>query len=138
MRKLSGPIDASLITKEFFPGHVGHEDNINCGQCMEWAYIAYRLYEDVELYSNHCHAFVKQGGKYYDSESPNGSRSYRGLKCNQMCGMKYAEKQTLREFQTSWENAGVDWKGLDLYIKSFWRKLDKDNLSRNNKVRKAA
>jgi hypothetical protein len=56
---------------------------INKGLCMRWAYMAYIMFEGVELYSIGAHAFVKYQGKFYDSERLQGEEDWKDLPaCN--------------------------------------------------------
>lgn len=136
-RKLSGPIDGEMITREFFPD-VEDPETINYGDCMKWAYIAYHLYEDVQLYSNKPHAFVKQGKKFYDSESPNGIARWRLIGCNDRCAPHYGKsqllphKQNLEEFKERWH--WVNWSPLDKKIAAFWQRYDEKNGQKNLNV----
>ncbi len=141
-RKLSGPIDGDMITREFFPMNVNKPEFINYGDCMKWAYIAHALYEGVELYSNKHHAFVKQGGKFYDSESPNGTRDWVSMGCNSRMFQAYhydrtdsgikPKKQDMGQFQTRW--GWVEWDILDKKIRAFWRRHNEKNKNKNLNV----
>lgn len=124
MRKLYGKIDGRLITKEFFPEYIGCEGDINKGDCYRWAYIAYMIYEGVELYSNEYHAFVYQRGLFFDSESPHGERSASRLSCNEMNGIEYSDWQDVDEFEEFWNDNGTfdDRIELDKRIRKFWQK----------------
>ena len=105
-KKLPGKIDGSLITENFFPDYINHRHNINQGLCMKWAYIAFLLYEDVVLYSNNVHAFVKQGGLFFDSEVPNGVSYWQHLPCNEMYeeDIEGSWYQTTAEFFHEWKD----------------------------------
>jgi 3'-phosphoadenosine 5'-phosphosulfate sulfotransferase (PAPS reductase)/FAD synthetase len=78
MKKLAGPLDVDFINRTFWPEYQD-VSVINEGECFIWAYIAYHLYEDVELWSFGNHAFVKYHGKFYDSERPNGEDEWEDL-----------------------------------------------------------
>lgn len=125
MRKLPGKINGDMITKFFFPDKVGSEDDINCGDCMVWAYIAFKLYKGVELWDCQCHAFVKQDGKFFDSESPNGIKNYRGLKCNKRCPSTGYGRTNLRQFKKDWSDCEVNWNYWDYKIDDFWAEYNK-------------
>jgi hypothetical protein len=135
MRKLPGKIDGRLITKEFFPYAVGNEGDINCGNCYRWAYIAYKLYEGVELWSNDAHAFPYQRGRFFDSESPKGEKSLEDLVCNEMCGLGVGDScaQDVDEFEEFWADNGSfdDRKELDRQIRNFWRRYMRKNAPKN-------
>lgn len=131
MRKLSGKINGQLITKEFFPLEVGNERQINCGDCYRWAYIAYKLYEEVDLYSTEHHAFPYQRGYFFDSESPYGEEDLEDLACNKICraygheGDAFFQEED--DFEEFWADNGsfYDRKELDKAIKNFWRRYDR-------------
>lgn len=80
MKKLNGPLDVGFINRTFFSDYYD-VSVINQGECFRWAYIAYRLYNDVELWDIPSHAFVrsKTTGLYYDSETPDGEVDWRDL-----------------------------------------------------------
>lgn len=120
MRKLTGPINGNLITRSFLPDFIGEEDLINCGDCMHWAYVAEKLYNNVKLWSNYSHAFVKQGGLFYDSTSPNGISHWQKLLTNESCGIVWSEEYSWAAFQKEW-NCDADWDAMDALIKKFWR-----------------
>jgi len=97
-------LNANLITNTFFPEYVERPYIINCGLCFEWAYIAYMLFDDIELWSNKNHAFIKYNGKFYDSESPEGVCDLEILNCNASFDLKYLDSkaQRLSEFVEQW------------------------------------
>jgi len=137
MRKLSGTIDGDLITRNFFPEYVGHEKGINSGNCFNWAYVAYRLYKNVQLWQNSAHAFVKQNGKFYDSESPFGTNHYANLGCNTRCSW------CCRNYRVSCailvEHWYVDCRFYDRLIAIFWRKRNNKKLiNRKNQQKQLA
>ncbi len=80
MQKLKGFLDVTFINKTFFPKYFDVAV-INYGECFIWAYVAYRLYPNLELWDMEAHAFVrsKVTGKFYDSESPNGVDDWKDL-----------------------------------------------------------
>lgn len=104
---------ASFITETFFPDD--EPSDINSGECFKWAYIAYSLFEDVELYDLPHHAFVKYKGKYYDAECPEGEENWKDLPacnwglwfdtptCHTPESFKYEWRSQVRRFQTSWD-----------------------------------
>lgn len=108
--------------------HVGKEWRINGGWCMDWAYIAYHLYKGVELWTNDQHAFVRQGTKFYDSESPNGIRKWEDLNCNRMSlengYIEESEKVVPSKFKRYWSRVHegtIDWDRLDRRIQVFMK-----------------
>lgn len=80
MKRLDGPINVEFVNKTFFPND-HNVSEINKGRCFVWAYIAYRLYKDAQLYDYGTHAFVrsKTNRRYYDSERSNGEKSWLDL-----------------------------------------------------------
>jgi hypothetical protein len=136
MRKLKGKINGRMITRRFFPEFVGMEGEINCGDCYRWAYIAYKLYKDVELWTNKHHAFPLQGNLFFDSESPDGVDDAQDLVCNCMCGLTEEDSfsLTVKKFENYWAKNGsfVDREVLDCLIAEFWKQFD----TRNRKNRK--
>lgn len=104
---------ASFITETFFPDT--DPSDINCGQCFQWAYLAFSLFDGVELYDLPHHAFVKYKGKYYDSECPEGEEDWRELPaCNwglwfdspvphTPASFKREWRSQVRRFKTSWD-----------------------------------
>jgi hypothetical protein len=77
MPRLNGPLDVHFINRTFFPSD--NPSKINTGRCFLWAYIAFRLYKGVELWTHEAHAFVKYRGKFYDSQRPHGEEDWRDL-----------------------------------------------------------
>ena len=77
MPRLNGPLDVRFINQTFFPNDIPKE--INTGRCFLWAYIAFRLYKRVELWSFNSHAFVRYEDKFYDSERPLGEDDWKDL-----------------------------------------------------------
>ena len=133
MHKLPGKIDGELITREFFPQYLGREGDINCGHCYRWAYIAYKLYDGVELISNEGHAFPYQRGRYFDSESPRGERKLEHLNCNAFSNRDDEDcfPQDAEEFVDYWaRNCRYGFKDvgeLDKKIHNFWRRHNRKN-----------
>jgi hypothetical protein len=113
MKKISpAKFSANYITKTFF-SHIDVEE-INCGDCYNWAYLAYKVFHkcDIELWSTYAwghHAFIKIGNRFYDAESPRGVKNYRNLHCFKDPEYKdfspNSRKQTLREFKRFWSGA---------------------------------
>lgn len=81
-KQLTGPINVGLINREFFPNDLDDLHYINQGRCWLWAYIAFRLYPRVELWTTGVHAFVRFQGKFYDSERPLGEEDHNNLPAN--------------------------------------------------------
>lgn len=103
MQKLHGHLDVNFINETFFL-EIPPED-INTGRCFLWGYIAYRLYKNLELWDTGSHVFVrsKVTGKFYDSESPEGTESWQDLPATNGgygCGC-FVCKQPARKFTTA-------------------------------------
>lgn len=76
-----------FITKTFFPEYTKNKRLINTGKCYDWAYIAYCLYDDIDLWTTDNHAWVEHNDAFYDSEcNENGVRDTANLGCNRRCG----------------------------------------------------
>jgi hypothetical protein len=100
-----------LVIQAFPETYRGNPAKINKGQCFRWAFIAYNLFEDVELWSYGIHAFVKVEKKFYDSERLQGEEDWKDLPaCNfgKGCGNLYcisckkARSVSLDTFQEKW------------------------------------
>lgn len=106
MPRLNGPLDVKLINRSFFPNDIDVRE-INRGRCFLWAYVAFRLYKRVELWSFGVHAFVKYEGRFYDAESPIGEEDWKDLRaCNfgQGCGCHHcnnAERVSPKTFKST-------------------------------------
>ncbi len=78
MPRLNKPLDVHFINQTFFSKDKDVRE-INKGRCFLWAYIAFRLYKRVELWSFGNHAFVKHEGRFYDAERPLGEEDWKDL-----------------------------------------------------------
>lgn len=112
---------ASFVTETFF-SHI-HRDRINRGHCFAWAYIAFNLFEGVEIWDTDSHAFVKYQGKFYDSDKPEGEEDWKDLPANNFGQTHYGRKlvarcQPIEEFKDLWhgnpENYGYTWDELEV------------------------
>lgn len=69
----------------------GHSNNayINCGDCWLWALLAHRMLPGSKMYTigGSMHVCLEYNGKYYDSESPRGVKTWKNLKCCKRCGL---------------------------------------------------
>jgi hypothetical protein len=121
MKKLI-QFNATFITETFFPQYKNAPEVINYGECFKWGYLAYMVFEGVELWDTHGHAFVKYKGKFYDSDRPLGVLDYRELPAVDWCRCKFcwagAKKQTLTSFKR-------EWKGACFRYASNWKQLEK-------------
>jgi len=128
MKKLHGPLNVDFINKTFFKEYKDVAV-INQGECFLWAYIAYRLYKNVELWDMECHAFVrdKVTGKFYDSERPLGEENWKDLPATNFgIGPSYRQDTVhkfgiARTFRYNWRDSAkrfrVNWKRLHQRIK---------------------
>lgn len=127
MSKLTGPLDVSFINRTFFRDVDPPE--INYGKCFIWAYIAFHLYEDVELWSFGNHAFVKYDGKFYDSERPNGEEDWSDLPATNWgkgCGCSICKNPAKKVSEVSFKSSKhwggqakrfhVTWEGLRMKV----------------------
>ena len=102
--------DPELVTRSFPEEDLRKDpERINYGWCMRWAYIAYLMFEDVELCSMGSHAFIKYRGRFYDSERLEGVERWQDLPaCNSGvgCGCKECKKglyhHTENDFKQYW------------------------------------
>ena len=108
-----------LVVRAFPERELRENPNqINKGLCMRWAYMAYLMFENIELWSTCGHAFIKVGNKFYDSETLQGEEDWKDLPaCNfGACGC--ANKgpfvfKKLKSFQRFWNKNSrtkPDWK----------------------------
>src|SRR5277367_4864929 len=105
------PFAPQVVIQTFPEDYLRHDPaTINCGNCMRWAYVCYRLFDRIQLWTFGCHAFVQHDGLFYDSERLEGVKSWRDLPATRVpysnCGCKYCVSAlpcTLQEFQTFWD-----------------------------------
>jgi len=130
MKRLNGPLNVEFINNEFFSHHDRASD-INKGECFLWAYYAYRLYKNVELWDMGAHAFVRDRvtGKFYDSESPQGKEDWKELPATNWgkgCGCPRCHQparkfKVARKFRKAWKGMTkrfkVEWNIIHLKIK---------------------
>lgn len=118
MKKLS-KFNAQFITDTYFKGW---EDPsvINTGNCFQWAYLAFKTFQYVELWDVSCHAFIRYRGKFYDAERPEGEKDWRDLPaCNFGRGLLWCgRKQSLTNFKKTWNRSCYvrflrEWHELD-------------------------
>ncbi len=138
MKKLEGPLDVKFINQNFFPEYKD-VSVINQGECFLWAYIAFRLYKNVELWDMGAHAFVrnKLDGKFYDSERPQGELDWKDLPATNFgegCGCLACSKparsyKSTVKFRSRWtgmvKKFGVKWPEVDAQIRKVLRKHSK-------------
>jgi hypothetical protein len=107
MPRLNGPLDVRFINQTFFRSDTDVKE-INKGRCFLWAYIAFRLYKKVELWSFGNHAFVRFDGRFYDAERPLGEEDWKDLPATNLgsgCGCpscsRPAEHISPKKFKSS-------------------------------------
>lgn len=119
------PFQPNIIHSNFFSKYP-HPIEINFGDCFKWAWIAYKLFQDVELWSHESHAFIKYRGKFYDSETLSGTKNYRRIrtvKDNSDMGPA-ASKMTANEFMEYWcVHYTCDWNALNAQINLFGQSM---------------
>ena len=100
---------ADFINRVFYPLEYSRAtlQTINSGRCYDWAYYAYCLWNNVQLWSCDTHAWVHVGEKFYDSESPDGVRDYSQLGCNSRWGWEKEPKpMNIGTFKSMWSRIG--------------------------------
>lgn len=130
MKRLNGSLDVKFINRTFFREYKD-VSVINQGECFLWAYHAYRLYKNIELWHMDAHAFVrsKDTGLFYDSERPDGVENWEDLPATnfgQGCGCFKCQRpprkfKTAGKFRRSWtgcaERFNVKWDKVHAKIK---------------------
>src|SRR4051812_16795567 len=113
MRKLQ-TFRPTLITREFFSSY-RDVSIINDGECFIWAYSAYVIFGDVEVWYNNHHAFVKHRGRFYDSERLKGVSSWQDLPATKGGGP--AARTTIVSFKKAWAHNpmsfGTTWEKIE-------------------------
>lgn len=106
--------NGTFISRHFFPDlfKVNALRVINTGACYDWAYLAYRLFEGVQLWTTDYHAWVRVGRKWHDSETCRaGVLNFMELGCNYRNSPIPWEGQPPRsmevdEFKDFWNHEG--------------------------------
>lgn len=105
----------TLVTKRIFPGY-DDPSIINMGECFIWAYSAFLIFENVELWDVNCHAFVKYRGRFYDSVTLRGSPDWQDLPATEGATTR-ATKYTVDGFKFWWHNNpekyNTTWKKIE-------------------------
>jgi hypothetical protein len=79
---------------------------INTGWCYYWALLAKLTFPEAELWSSVGHAFIKLNGRFYDSESPNGTDRATRLKTyqnNKRLSRIFEKDQPIEKFGDQWD-----------------------------------
>ena len=133
MPKKLSPFDAQFITDTFFPQYKDNPKVINYGQCFQWAYLAYLVFEGVELWDTHTHAFIKYQGRFYDSETKDGVLNWRQLP-QADCRCKYCSNAVKHDecaFKKEWKHAsknyGIKWIRLRKQVKQILEQKSQAN-----------
>ena len=123
MQKLK-QFNPQFITETFFPQYKNDPHKINWGQCFQWAYIAYMLFEGVELWDTHGHAFVRHQDKFYDSERLEGTTDWRELPAIASCRCRFcttAYRKSWTAFKKAWKHSckiyGTNWELIEKQIR---------------------
>lgn len=120
------PFQPSLIHPNFFRQYISPIE-INYGDCFKWAWVAHKLFEDVELWSHESHAMIKRRGRFYDSEALDGIKNWRRLrtiKDNSGIGYPSAEKMSAFSFIPFWNCYNkCDWNALNAKINFFGQSM---------------
>lgn len=108
--------NGQFITRHFFPDYLKHNNvrGINSGRCYDWAYFAYRMFPNVELWTTDYHAWIHLRDEstdwknlFFDSETLKGVTNFMLLGCNRRHGPAPWDLQPPRRM------------GVELF-KSFW------------------
>lgn len=101
--------------------HVDKE-RINYGWCYQFAVLMKKLHGDkVKLCHDTGHAWVKIDGKYYDSDTPNGSYNFKDLS-GPPHGNELKEDVSVEDLEYFWRNGGsgpVDHRIVDDVVKLY-------------------
>lgn len=119
------PFQPNLIHPNFFQ-HYNNPIEINFGDCFKWAFIAYRLFNDVELWSHEIHAFIKYRGRFYDSETLDGIKNWRRIRTIKEIGGGFpsARKMSVSEYLPYWQvHDKCNWNALNVKIDFFSKSL---------------
>lgn len=127
-----------LVTESFPEEDLRNDPKqINKGLCMRWAYMAYQMFEGVELWYIANHAFIRYQGKFYDSERLQGEEDWKDLPANNFgvgcgCGrcQKGAGQRTLEEFKAFWINNAIrpNWNWYDQLAQEGLRRYESGQL----------
>lgn len=108
------PFNPRIIHPFFFSQH-SHPMLINFGDCFRWAWIAYKLFQDVQLWSTEYHAFIQHENLFYDSECLSGTKPWRRLRTVKDTDYSVANKMSPASFQAFWSQENeVDWSALNV------------------------
>lgn len=101
-------LNPTFLNSTFFSGYHNVGD-INCGRCYDWAYYAYCLYPNVELWSTADHAWVYYDGRHWDAEVIRGRMHFSLLPIHK--GIKNFIDSPLQlsapDFKRLWDRIGA-------------------------------
>jgi len=85
MIKVPASFNGRFITRHLFRHYFnnGNISEINRGRCYDWAYMAYRLFPNVSLWTTDYHAWVEAKDRHWDSETHKGVVNFMRLRCNE-------------------------------------------------------
>lgn len=118
----------SLVTEAYFPKEVSNPQEINYGRCFMWSYLAHQTFCGIELWCMGTHAFVKHRGKFYDSETLQGSPDWQDLRANNVnvWARQPIHKHLRRPFIKEWDTQPVrfntSWNEMNQWAINFLRK----------------
>jgi hypothetical protein len=113
----------SLVTREFFPEY-DDVSVINEGECFIWAYAAYLLFKDIELWYTPHHAFVKYHGRFYDSERLRGVEHWQDLPAAGR-GFVPLQDRSIEAFKAGWdhpERFNTSWRKIERHARKVLRR----------------
>ena len=111
MIRVPSHFNGAFISRHFFSDYLKHNNlrGINSGRCYDWAYLAYRMFADIQLWTTDFHAWVRYGRKYHDSETGRfGVLNFMELGCNRR-----------NAYPVPWEKQAPKLMGVDEF-KKFW------------------
>lgn len=117
---------------------INNPASVNKGLCMRWAYLAYRMFPGVELWSIPAHAFIRYDRKFYDSERLQGVDDWKdlpacnfGMGCGCIrCRTSDATLHTTQDFKRRWNANPIkpNWRWYRQLASSFVEKVSSDEL----------
>src|SRR5579863_6022582 len=97
---------SDFITRVFYPRcwKSSCPDCINYGECYDWAYYAYCLFPEVQLWHNRNHAWVKTRDRFFDSQYMDGIYPENDISVDRRFSRTLAKHVSSEELQTFWNN----------------------------------
>jgi hypothetical protein len=113
--------NARFVARHFFPEKYPNQLRaINGGECYDFAWLCFRLFPGVQLWSSDWHAWVELQGKFFDSEALRGVTDYLDLPFHKRNREIYWDEQEprsmdLTSFKALWDSVGIGrrchWEG---------------------------